>query len=130
MEDARTRRPRRKLALALVEFDTARRLLRERDLEHRDDDFVPVVVVDARQAVMVSAVRVQHKPLGHVSVLNPRDPHNFARCAIEGADGAEPGRPRIEASALPAFGSTRDARAGPMLLVRDDLEGAGYDLVL
>ena len=79
---------------------------------------------------MVSAVRGQHKPFGRVSVLNPYDPQKFARCAIEGADGAEPGGPRIEASALLTIGRTSDARAGPMFLVRDDLEGAGDDLVL
>ena len=70
-------------------------LLSERDLEHRDDDFVPVDVVDERQAVMVPAVRSQHKPFGHVSVLSSPDPHKFVRCAIEGADGAESGGPQI-----------------------------------
>ena len=79
---------------------------------------------------MVSAVRGQHKRFCGVSGLNPRDAQKFARCAIEGADGAEPGGPRIEASALPAIGRTSDARAGPVLLVRDDLESAGDDLVL
>ena len=62
-------------------------------------------------------------------MLNSGDTHQFARCAIEGADGAEPGGPQIKASALLTIGRTSDARAGPMLLVRDDLEGAGYDLL-
>ncbi len=107
-----------------------RELLRERDFEHRDDDFVPVDIVDERQAVMVPAVRSQHKPFGHVSVLSSSDLHKFMRCAIKGTDGAESFGPRIEASALPAIGATSDEPAGPVLLVRDDLEGAGDDLVL
>ena len=114
----------------MARFDTTRRLLRERDLEHRDDDFMPTVVIDAGQAVMVPVVRGQHKLFCGVSGLNPRDAQKFARCAIEGADGAEPGGTRIEASALPAIGRTSDARAGPMRIVGDDLEGARYDLVL
>src|SRR3954465_7347757 len=71
---------------------------------------------------MGSAVRGQHKPFCGVSGLNPRDAQKFVRCAIEGADCTEPGGPRIEASALPAIGRTSDARTGPMLFVRDDLE--------
>ena len=107
-----------------------RRLLRERDLEHRDDDFVSLVVVDARHAVVVSAVRGQHKPFGHVSVLSSPDLHKFVRCAIEGADGAESGGTRIEASAEPAIGPTSDEPAGPLRFIRNELEGASYDLML
>ncbi len=92
-------------------------LLRERELEHPDDHFVPLVVVDAGQAVMVSAVRGQHKLFGHVSVLNARDPHKFARCAIEGTDGAESGGPRIEASAEPSIDPSSDEPAGPVRFI-------------
>ena len=42
-------------------------------------------------------------------MLNPPRPPQFARCAIEGADGAKPVGPRIEASAQPAIGATSDA---------------------
>jgi hypothetical protein len=103
--------------------------LRERDFEHRDDDFVPVDVIDKRQAVMMAAVRSQHKPFGRVSVLSSPDLHKFVRCAIKGTDGAESFGARIEARAKPSIGATSDEPAGPVLLVRDDLEGAGYDLL-
>ena len=79
---------------------------------------------------MVSAVRGQHKTFCRVSVLYSRESHKFARCAIKGTDGAESFGPRIEASAKRPIGGTSDEPAGPVLLVRDDLEGAGYDLVL
>ena len=135
-----------KQVVEVVEFETTNPALRgemtitttlvdsdglsERDLEHRDDDFVLLVVVDAGQAVMVSAVRGQHKFFGQVGVLNSGDTHQFARRTIKGADGAEAGGPRIEARAWRAIGSASDPKVGPMCLVRDDLKGAGDDLVL
>ena len=79
---------------------------------------------------MVSPVRIQHKLFGHVSVLHSGDAHKFARRAIKGADCAEPVGARIETRAWPAIDSTSHPIVGPSCLVRDDLKGAGDDLVL
>ena len=104
-------------------------LLRERDLEHRDDRLAAFGVVDALQSIQF-AVCLEHELLCFEGMLKGSAGSEFARSPAERADGAEAYGAWIEAGARCAVSQSRQRAACPLRLIGDNLERTGDDLML